>query len=249
MQDSLLAATSRYQTLAIITYYLGLKMAITQMQIIQSLGEAMAWFERELQWDVPPTELRHLSGRIGELYAALITNGQMATDVNQKGYDVVSDSGERVSVKTTAMMGTSGSISFNPNTLNLVDRIIILRINTDEMQIETLLNETAEKASDLMSKSGDKATISLSKLLNKPKIRLEIPTIKTAIFNSYLIKELENGTIEVEVDGEFISPSKPILKKLATEFNIGLLNGNGNAYNTRQLGSLIIKAINNQVSS
>jgi hypothetical protein len=52
-------------------------MAITQMQIIQSLGEAMAWFERELQWDVPPTELRHLSGRIGELYTALITNGQM----------------------------------------------------------------------------------------------------------------------------------------------------------------------------
>lgn len=40
-------------------------MALTQMQIIQSLGEAMSWFERELQWDVPPTELRHLSGRIG----------------------------------------------------------------------------------------------------------------------------------------------------------------------------------------
>lgn len=25
-------------------------MALTQMQLIQSLGEAMAWFERELQW-------------------------------------------------------------------------------------------------------------------------------------------------------------------------------------------------------
>lgn len=42
-------------------------MALTQMQIIQSLGEAMAWFERELQWGVPATELRHLCGRIGEL--------------------------------------------------------------------------------------------------------------------------------------------------------------------------------------
>jgi len=63
-------------------------MALTQMQIIQSLGEAMTWFERELTWGVPPTELRHLIGRIGELYAALITNGQMATEVNQKGYDV-----------------------------------------------------------------------------------------------------------------------------------------------------------------
>ncbi len=71
-------------------------MAITQMQLIQSLGEAMGWFERELNWGVPPTELRHLCGRIGELYAALITNGQMATEVNQRGYDVVSANGERV---------------------------------------------------------------------------------------------------------------------------------------------------------
>lgn len=74
-------------------------MALTQMQIIQSLGEAMAWFERERQWGVPPTEIRHLCGRIGELYAALITNGQMAVSVNQKGYDLVSAQGEKVSVK------------------------------------------------------------------------------------------------------------------------------------------------------
>ena len=54
-------------------------MALTQMQLIQSLGEAMTWFERELSWGVPPTALPHLCGRIGELYAALITNGQMAS--------------------------------------------------------------------------------------------------------------------------------------------------------------------------
>ena len=40
-------------------------MALTQMQIIQSLSEAMSWLERELSWDVPATELRHLTGRIG----------------------------------------------------------------------------------------------------------------------------------------------------------------------------------------
>jgi hypothetical protein len=48
------------------------------MQFIQSLGEALAWFEREISWGVPATELRHLCGRIGELYVAMITNGQMA---------------------------------------------------------------------------------------------------------------------------------------------------------------------------
>ncbi|OUL56487.1 hypothetical protein B1199_17650 [Pseudoalteromonas ulvae] len=53
---------------------------MTLTQIIEPLGETMSWFERELQWGVCPTELRHLSGRIGELYSALITNGQMAMD-------------------------------------------------------------------------------------------------------------------------------------------------------------------------
>jgi hypothetical protein len=110
-------------------------MPLTQIQIIRSLGEAMSWFERELEWGVPATELRHLTGRIGELYAALITNGQMVPEVNQRGYDVVSENGERVSVKTTAVIGTSGHIAFNPNTLNVVDRVIVLRINTEEMQI------------------------------------------------------------------------------------------------------------------
>ena len=49
-------------------------MVLTQMQIIQSLGETMAWFEREIGWGIPPRELPHLIDRIGTLYAALITN-------------------------------------------------------------------------------------------------------------------------------------------------------------------------------
>ena len=113
-------------------------MALSQMQLIQSLGEAMAWFEREIAWEVPPTELRHLCGRIGELYAALITNGRMATEVNQKGYDVVSAAGEHISVKTTAMMGSGGHVTFNTNTLAHVDRVIVLRINTTENEIESI---------------------------------------------------------------------------------------------------------------
>ncbi|WP_257983190.1 hypothetical protein [Pseudoalteromonas sp. MelDa3] len=60
-------------------------MALTQMQIIQSLGEAMSWLERELSWDVPATELRHLTGRIGELYAALIMNGRMQQRLTKRG--------------------------------------------------------------------------------------------------------------------------------------------------------------------
>jgi hypothetical protein len=36
---------------------------------------------------------------------------------------------------------------------------------------------------------------------------------------------------------------KPVLRELATSLNIGLLNSNGNPYNTRQLGTQIIKCV------
>lgn len=219
-------------------------MAFTQMQLIQSLGEAMAWFERELNWGVPPTELRHLCGRIGELYAALITNGQMATEVNQKGYDVVSAEGERISVKTTAMMSTSGHVTFNKNSLDLVDRIIILRINTEEMQIETLLNSTIAEAAKLMSpESNGKQTLLLGRLLKKPKPRGKIKPIKEVSFQDHIIRELETGTIEVERDGKLVIPTKPALRELAIPLNIALVNSTGNTLTTRQLGSQIIKSV------
>ncbi|BBM03243.1 hypothetical protein [Microbulbifer sp. GL-2] len=194
-----------------------------------------------------PTELRHLVGRIGELYAALITNGQMATEVNQHGYDVVSASGERVSVKTTAKMGASGYVSFNPNTLNQVDRVIILRINTDEMQIETLINESIPKAIEFMGNpdANGKVNVALSRLLSPRKPDSEMLAIKQVKYRKYQIVELENGTIEVKVNDEVASPSKPVLREIATSLNISHFNSNGNQYNTRQLGSLIIKTIKN----
>ncbi len=222
-------------------------MALTQMQIIQSLGEAMAWFERELQWGVLPTELRHLIGRIGELYAALITNGQMATDVNQRGYDVVSGAGERVSVKTTAMMGSGGHISFNPNTLQEVDRVIILRVNTDEMQIEMLLDAPVSEALGLMSdpNAQGKVSISLSKLLKPSRSASELKIVRSSTHGNVEIREIENGTIEVYVDGKLAGNTKAELRKFAGALNLSVLNGNGNPFNTRQLGSVVLNAIGN----
>ena len=214
------------------------------MQIIQSLGEAMNWFERELSWDVPPTELRHLCGRIGELYAALITNGQMATEVNQKGYDVVSEDGDKISVKTTAMMGSGGHVNFNSNTLEFVDRIIILRVNTEEMQVETLLNLTTFETMELMGpEKNGKRSLALSKLTKTPKDKADIKSIKKVEFQGYTVRELETGTIEVELNDVLLSPTKPELRNLAKILNVSLLSSNGHLLNTRQLGSQVIKTI------
>jgi len=219
-------------------------MALTQMQLIQSLGEAMAWFERELQWGVPATELRHLCGRIGELYAALVTNGQMALAVNQEGYDVVSAHGERISVKTTAMMGSSGHISFNPKSLTEVDRVIVLRVNTEEMQVEILLDAPVNDVIALMTPEGNgKRMLSLSRLVRKARPRSEIKTTREIKYMNYVIRELESGSIEVEHNGILQNPAKPVLRELSRNLNLTLLNSNGNPHNTRQLGSQVIKTV------
>ena len=123
---------------------------LTQVQIIQSLAEALSWFEKEISWGVSPGELNHLTGRIGELYAAMIKRGQMALDTNQRGYDVVSASNERISVKTVT---TSNHVSFNQNTFHHVDRILVLRINVDEekgVSVEELLDIAAHDAQTRM---------------------------------------------------------------------------------------------------
>ncbi len=98
-------------------------MALNQMQTIQSLGSNLAMLQQEVEiFGVSATETRHLVGRIGELYACVITNGQMAPNTNEKGYDVISSNGERISVETTATTTTSGGALFNLKTLDYVDR-------------------------------------------------------------------------------------------------------------------------------
>ena len=204
----------------------------------------MSWFEREVAWGVPATELRHLCGRIGELFVAVITNGRMATEVNQKGYDVVSSANERISVKTTATVGSASHVMFNAKTLSVVDRIIILRVNTEEREIETLLDAPIANALELMGPEvGGKRSIPLSRLVVKPSKLGIAKTVSEVHYGGYTVRELENGSIEAELNGKLIVPVKPILRKLAAELKIGLFNGSGNPHNTRQLGSLIMKNV------
>ena len=221
-------------------------MALTQVQIIQSLGEAMNWLERELAWGVPATEQRHLIGRIGELYAALITNGQLALDVNQHGYDVVSKEGERISVKTTAKQDTGGHISFNESTLAYSDRVMVLFMNTAEMQIEVLLDAATDDARKRMlpANSEGKCIISTSKLRPRKVVQVEKQTVIHEVhYKDLTIQELESGTMVLRRSDQVLEPVKPYLRAIASELGIELLNGAGNPYNTRQLGSLIVKQL------
>jgi hypothetical protein len=184
---------------------------LTQVQIIQSLAEALAWFEKELSWGVAPAELSHLTGRIGEFYAAMITRGQMALETNQRGYDVVSSANERISVKTVT---TSSHVSFNASTFEYVDRVIVLRVNVD-----------------------DELGISVE----------ELRVTARARHSDFEIVRYESGAVRI-LRGGVIQPLvvKDILRPIAADLGVSLLNPKGETKITQTLGADVIRALNLQ---
>jgi len=80
-----------------------------------------------------PTELRHLIGRLGEFYCAIKTKGKLAHTPNQHGFDVISEKGKKISVKTTAQK--SGFVSINKKTMNLFDEIMIIQLVDLELKM------------------------------------------------------------------------------------------------------------------
>lgn len=216
-------------------------MALSQFQIIQSLGEALSWFQKELSWGVPAAELNHLTGRIGELYTAMFTYGQMATEVNQRGYDVVSAAGERISVKTIT---SSTHVGFNTQTFEHVDRVIVLRINVEDMAIEILLDKPADDARTLMREGVGKFVFPVnrgSQRLARP--LEEMVVLREQPYKGHVIRQYENGTIQVLTDGVEEPVAKPLLREFAKELQVDVLNGAGSPRNTRQLGDQIINKL------
>lgn len=80
-----------------------------------------------------PTELRHLLGRIGEFLCVLHTDGQLALQVNEPGYDVIGANGRKISVKTTAQ--ANGFIPINRNTFHLCDDLFIVQYKNDAFHV------------------------------------------------------------------------------------------------------------------
>ncbi|BCH07706.1 hypothetical protein BFX40_32485 [Mesorhizobium sp. SEMIA 3007] len=216
-------------------------MALTQIQTIQSLAEALTWFERELSWGVDPANLGHLTGRIGELFTCVLTRGQMALEVNQRGYDVVSADNERISVKTIT---SSTSVSFNPNTFEHVDRVVILRINVGDdngVSVETLLDCTAAEART--SKLNERLVFSVGTQRRFVQPVEHLAVVDSSAYGPYTIKQYENGTILVFEGETKIEPAKPLLRKIASEIGFDILNDRGEQKNTRQIGAGILRML------
>jgi hypothetical protein len=218
---------------------------LTQVQIIQSLAEALSWFEKEISWGVSPGELNHLTGRIGELYAAMITRGQMALDTNQRGYDVVSASNERISVKTIT---SSTHVDFNLNTFNHVDRVMVLRVNIDDekgVSVEELLDAHVETARQLMREQGSKLVYLIKRASREERPVESLEICGKASYSDFEIVKYENGAIRIFRHGE---PQqvvvKDTLRSAAAEIGVDLFNSKGGLKNTQQLGADVIRTLN-----
>jgi hypothetical protein len=81
---------------------------------------------------IAPQELRAHTGVIGEAFVADYLGVKLATENNQRGYDLIDADGLRVSVKTIT---TSTGVSLKESTVDLVDRVVVVWLDTNEDEI------------------------------------------------------------------------------------------------------------------
>jgi len=110
------------------------QLPLSQTQLERLYEEYMEILTLEVSsFGCQPTETRHLIGRLGEFYCARLTHGRLASRVNQQGFDVVSETGKRISVKTTAQL--KGFVSINAATMDRVDELMVLQYGDRDFEV------------------------------------------------------------------------------------------------------------------
>jgi len=140
----------------------------------------------------------------------------------------------------------------NPNSFDVVDRVMVFRINIDEDQgvsVEPLLDCSAVDFEEKFKKSSGKLIFDTNQTGRK-----EMPIGRLAItdkaeYQKYRIVQYENGTIKVLINGQVQDVTLPELRKIATILGVDKLNGVGNDKNTRTLGADIISKIHSMNGS
>lgn len=171
--------------------------------------------------------------------------------------------GARISVKTITR---AHHVDFNIKTLEVVDRVIVLKINPKDLCIEIVYDLNIDEFKDKIREYDGKYTLGISKKINlnnsKLDIGLNIPIeekleeseeaiesklliINSINYNEYEIKQYENGSVIVYKDEKKVRSSIGVLKDIALAMNVPLENGARNPKNTQQLGDHVIKAIKN----
>lgn len=99
------------------------KITASPIGILHAQYEAILAMELHLL-STSATELRHLIGRLGEFKCAIAVDGELAPNANQRGYDVISADGRKISVKTTAQR--NGFVPISASTAALADDLMVI---------------------------------------------------------------------------------------------------------------------------
>ena len=215
----------------------------TQIDLIRSLGDTLSWYEREIDWGTNPSSLNHLVGRIGELYVAVITNGMMSEAVNQRGWDV-SCGNQKISVKTTSSPLSRWTVFLKKSTFAQVDRVIVVRVDSEERKVSILYDELSEKAKKDSIDRGLNYKLSMNTKLAEDDIDLKSTPARVENYRGeFVISELVNGGYRVVKDGKSLKPVRPKLIEIARELGIPTTNENGGELHTRRLGGLVLREL------
>ena len=107
-------------------------------------------------------------------------------------------------------------------------------------RIAEVLAPPAAADSPAGPRGGRKASRSGGHASRPPSRRASTKGRETSI-QGYALRVLDSGSIEIRKDGDRIAPAKPVLRSLAVDLGVSLLNANGNPRNTRQLGQQVIQ--------
>jgi hypothetical protein len=93
---------------------------------------------------IAPQELRAHTGVIGEAFVADYLGVKLSIKNNQHGFDLIDSDGLRVSVKTIT---TSTGVSLKESTVGLVDRVVVVWLDTneDELGVHAVYDASVEQ--------------------------------------------------------------------------------------------------------
>ena len=77
----------------------------------------------------------------------------------------------------------------------------------------------------------------------QPDMPLADEPVRQADHRGIRVTQMRSGTIRAERNGEELSPTKPVLRKIAAELGQSTVSESGRSYNTRQLGVRVIGRI------
>jgi hypothetical protein len=195
---------------------------------------------------IAPQELRAHTGVIGEAFVADYLGVKLSTVNNQRGFDLLDPNGLRVSVKTIT---SSTHISLNENTIDLVDRIVVVWIDTieDQLAVEVVYDKSIQefRSGDAVSYGGrlrlGRGAMTFPERTRSAE-RFEVgPVIDTYQEGSVEIRKHASGSFTALVDGE-PQQARQYLFKMRDA--MGLPDKPNNT--TRSLGAQIFAHIKDQ---